>query len=182
MRFNDGAADGQSHAGPMKLRGKERIEDLVRLLRGKPYAGIADGHHKSLVFRSLRFDDELARPIHIFHRIDAVTDEVHHDLLQLHAISHDLGKVRRQVPADRYGVSRHLAAQEDDHLSNNFVYIQQLPLRSTLLEEQADPTDDFRCTRSIFHDFHRSLARLFEIWGVASEPAQAGIGVGDSGG
>src|SRR6266849_81137 len=26
VRFNDGAADGQSHTGSMKLRGKERIE------------------------------------------------------------------------------------------------------------------------------------------------------------
>jgi hypothetical protein len=26
------------------------------------------------------------------HRIDAVSNQVHHDLLQLHAISHDLGK------------------------------------------------------------------------------------------
>ena len=75
-----------------------------------------------------------------------------------------------------------LAAQQDDHLSNNFVYIHQLPLRSTLLEEQADPADDFRRTRSVLHDSHGSRARLFEIWGVAREPAQAGVGVGDSGG
>jgi hypothetical protein len=60
--------------------------------------------------------------------------------------------------------------QENDHLSNDFVYIQQLPFRSTLLEEQADAADDFRRTR------------LFEIWGLGGEPAQAGIGVGDGGG
>jgi len=96
MRCNDGTTDGQSHTGPVSLRGKKRIEDLVRLLRGQPYAGIADGDHKLLVFRSPRLDGKLARPIHILHRINAVTDEVHHDLLQLHAISHDLGKICRQ--------------------------------------------------------------------------------------
>src|SRR6202045_775579 len=96
MRFNDGAADGQSHTDPMKLRGKEGIEDLVRLY-WQPHAGIADGHHKLPLFRSLRLDGELARPIQVLHRIDAVTDEVHHDLLQLHAISHDLGKICRQL-------------------------------------------------------------------------------------
>src|SRR5882672_4312713 len=31
MRFDDRAADGQPHAGPVRLRGKERVEDLVRL-------------------------------------------------------------------------------------------------------------------------------------------------------
>src|ERR1700682_705072 len=50
MRFNDGAADRQSHTRPMKLRAHEGIEDLVRLLRRQPDAGIADGHHKMLVF------------------------------------------------------------------------------------------------------------------------------------
>jgi hypothetical protein len=100
MRFNDGAADGQSHTDPMRLCGKERIEDLVRLLRGQTYAGIADAHHKLPVFRSLRPDGELARPFLILHRIDAVNDEVHHDLLQLHAISHDLGKICRQIRPD----------------------------------------------------------------------------------
>src|SRR5260221_1186892 len=65
--------------------------------------------------------------------------------------------------------------------SNNSVYINQLPLWSTLLEEQPDPADDFRRTRSVFHDSHGTLARLFEIWVGASEPIQAGIGVGNGG-
>ena len=53
---------------------------------------------------------------------------------------------------------------------------------STLLEEQADPADDFRRTRCVFHDSRRSLARLFHIRMIARKPAQAGIGIGDSGG
>src|SRR5256885_3112152 len=46
VRFNDGAADGQSHTGSMRLRRKECIEDLVRLLQGQPRAGIADAHRE----------------------------------------------------------------------------------------------------------------------------------------
>ena len=33
VRFNNGAADPQSHARAVSLGGKERIKDLVRLLR-----------------------------------------------------------------------------------------------------------------------------------------------------
>src|SRR3979411_412313 len=102
MRCNDRAADGQSHTSPVNLRGKKRIEDLLPLLRGQPYTGIADGDHKLLVFRSPRLDGKLARPIHIVHRINAVTDEVHYDLLQLHAISHDPGKIRRKLRENYY--------------------------------------------------------------------------------
>jgi hypothetical protein len=32
MRFDDGAADAKSHAGPVGLGSKEGIEDLLRLL------------------------------------------------------------------------------------------------------------------------------------------------------
>jgi len=42
MRFNDGAADGQSHTGPFKLRRKERLEDLVGLLHGQTRASVAE--------------------------------------------------------------------------------------------------------------------------------------------
>ena len=51
MRLNDGLADAKPHAGAVRLGGKKRIEDLFRLLRGKPYAGIGDGYLKLLVFR-----------------------------------------------------------------------------------------------------------------------------------
>ncbi len=79
-------------------------------------------------------------------------------------------------------MSRYLAAQEGNHLSNYFVYINRLPLRRTLLEELADPADDFGRTLCVFHDTQRRRARLFEIRRVASEPAQARVGVGGRGG
>ncbi len=34
----------------------------------------------------------------------------------------------------------------------------------------------------VFDNSHRRGARLFDVWGVARQPAQAGIGVGDGGG
>src|ERR1700674_5673915 len=90
VRFNNGAADAKSHARAVSLGGKERIKDLVRLLRWKPHARIADRDQHVTILAELRLDGELARPIHILHRIDAVYHEVHQHLLQLHAISRDL--------------------------------------------------------------------------------------------
>src|SRR5882672_447299 len=91
------------------------------------------------------------------------------------------GKLCRELRPDGYVVSCRLAAQEDDHLSNDFVYIHQLPFWITLLEEQPNPADDFRRTHSVFRASHGSRARFFHIWGVARQPANAGIGVGDGG-
>src|SRR2546422_10491649 len=61
MRLNYRPADGESHTRAVRLGGKERLKDLVRLLRGQTHSSIADGHHNLLVFRSLRFDIELPR-------------------------------------------------------------------------------------------------------------------------
>src|SRR5438046_9484374 len=70
MRFHDGAANAKSHTGAVGFGSKESIEDLVRLLRGKPYTGVTDRDQKLLVFRSLRPDGELPRPILVLHRFD----------------------------------------------------------------------------------------------------------------
>src|SRR5438552_15751172 len=84
MRFNDGAADPKSHAGPMRFRGKERIKDLVRLLRRQAYAGIADPHHGLLTPRALRFDGQLACTVSHFHSLDAIAPDVHAHLTPVH--------------------------------------------------------------------------------------------------
>src|ERR1700674_3905654 len=179
MRFNDRAADPKSHPGAVSLGGKEGIENLVRLLRGQPHTGIANRHHYLFAIGTPRVDGKLARPIHIFHRVDAIHHEVHHDLLQLHTVCHYPRKRLRQLRPYCYGLPRYLVAQEDDHLPNEFVYVNQLPLRNALLEYQADSGDDFRRTGCVFDDSRRSLTRFFQIGLIAREPAQAGISVGD---
>src|SRR5260370_15142575 len=180
VRLDDGPADAKPHAGPVRLGSKESIEDLFLLLWRQPYAVVTDGHNNFLAFRSLRPDVELALPIRILHRFDAVDHEVHQHLLQLHAVGHDLGKICGEVHPDYYVVSPGLGAQKNDHLANNVVYVHELPLRSTFLEELADPADDFPRALCVFHDSHGSRARLFDVWSVAREPAQARISVGAS--
>jgi len=182
MRFHDGAADPKSHASAVRLRSKERIKDLVRLLKRKPKAGITNRHHKFLVLPSLRLDAQFARPIHIPHRIDAVNHQIHQHLLQLDSISHDPGNICLQLCPERHGVPRCFTAQEDDHLANDFVYINQLSLRRSLLEELADSIDDVGGSGCILDDSRRSLACFFHIGWIARKPSQARIAVGDGGG
>src|SRR5882724_6956667 len=91
MRFNDRAADRQSHAGPMKLGSKERIEDLIRLLRGQPHSDIANGDQQFTLLSLLRLDRKFPSGVHFLHSIDAIKYEIHEDLLQLHTISRHLG-------------------------------------------------------------------------------------------
>jgi hypothetical protein len=54
-----------------------------------------------VVFRSLRLDRELARSVHVLHRIDPIDHKVHEHLLQLHAIPHDLGNIFCELRSPR---------------------------------------------------------------------------------
>ena len=96
----------------------------------------------SLVLGLLRPDDQLPYSINIFHRFDAVDDEIHRDLLQLHAISDDLRKVGRQFRPHRYVVSHCLVAQKCNRFRNNLIYIKSLLFRGALLELGADPGEN----------------------------------------
>ena len=57
MRFDKGAADAESHAGPIGLGSKEIIEDLLRLRRGEPTPVLLTDTITLLVLRWLRVDD-----------------------------------------------------------------------------------------------------------------------------
>ena len=94
MRFNNGAADPESHAGAVSLCGKKGIKDLVRVLWREPHACIGDRDQHLTILTALRLDDQPACPISMLHRVDAVYDEIHQHLLQFHTISYHLRKVR----------------------------------------------------------------------------------------
>src|SRR5216683_959367 len=70
MRLNDRSTDGQPHAGPVNLGGKECLEDL------------------------------LASASRSFHGIDPVEHKVHENLLQLDTVGHDLGKILSKLDTD----------------------------------------------------------------------------------
>ena len=120
----------------------EWVEYLFRQLGRKPRSGIAEGQKNLFVFTLPRRDDYLPRSIDVFHRFDAVDDQVHDDLLQLHAIPDDAGQIGRQFRPGRYVVASRLAAQEGDGLPNDLVYINKLPLRRALLELRANSSDN----------------------------------------
>ncbi|TMA31536.1 MAG: amino acid permease, partial [Deltaproteobacteria bacterium] len=72
MRFDDRAADGQAHAGAVRLGGEEGIEDLGRLLRGQSDAGIADRDQQLTIPGSFRSDDQFTFPARVLDRVDRI--------------------------------------------------------------------------------------------------------------
>src|ERR1700730_5977412 len=122
MRLNDLPTDWQPHNKPAILGHKECPEDLVRVFGGQSHAGIAD-RDQQLTIIGFRLDGKLTSAIRSLHGIDAVEHEVHENLLELHTVCHDLGKILGKLGADRDRVAVRLAAQQNNHFSNEFIYI-----------------------------------------------------------
>src|SRR5947208_516522 len=85
------AADAKPHAGAVRFRREERVEDLIRDVRQKPHARITNRNKNLLVLGSLHPDEDLSRTLDVLHRFDAIDEQIHRDLLQLHAIPQDRG-------------------------------------------------------------------------------------------
>src|SRR5467141_4618706 len=150
MRLNDRPTDGQPHTSPVILGRKECREDLVRLLRGQSHTGIAD-RDQQLTIADFRLDSKLTSATRFLHGVDAVEHEVHENLLQLHTVCDDLGKILGKLGADGDRVAAGLAAQQDNHFSNEFIYINRFALRFALLEQRADSANDISRARYVFH-------------------------------
>src|SRR5207247_993740 len=150
MRFDDGSADGQSHSCALRFGREEGIEDLLRLFRLQSHARIADRDQELTIVVLLRLDRKFTSSAHVLHGFDAIEHEVHQYLLQLHTVRHDLGKIVGKLATDRNRIPARLTAEQDNHFSNELIYIDQLVLQSALLEQQADAANDVGCAHYVF--------------------------------
>src|SRR6266403_1331470 len=152
MRLDNRAADWESHTGTVSFRGEERAEDLFGLQRRQSDAGIANRDQQLAILDWLRAYRKFTIGAYVLHGVDAIEHQVHEYLLQLDAVCHDLGKILGDVAADRNRVPGGLVAQQDNHFTNDFIHINQLPLQSALLEQQADSANDLGRARYVCHD------------------------------
>src|ERR1700720_2448714 len=99
MRLNDRPTDRQGHTSPVILGSKECFENLVRLTWGQSHTGIVD-RDQHLTVVGFRLDGKLTSATHFLHGIDAIEHEIHENLLKLHTVCHDLGKILGKLGAD----------------------------------------------------------------------------------
>ncbi len=79
--LDDAVDDRQPEAGALLLRGEERVEDLLQVLRRDPRAGVLERHlDPAPVLDERGLDDERAAPRH---RLAGVHDDVHERLPEL---------------------------------------------------------------------------------------------------
>jgi hypothetical protein len=107
--LDDRAADRQSHAGALRLGAETPLEDLISVFARQPGSRVAHGDGEVAIGRNARRDGHFsARGLH---SLDALENEVHQHLPELHEVDCDEGRIRRQVRAKRYRAFGRLAAQ-----------------------------------------------------------------------
>src|ERR1700722_10025004 len=143
MRLHNGTADGQPHAAPLRLGGKERRKDLIVFRRWQPHASVTD---RELELTVLLFRLHRKLSAGVLHRLNPNEHEVHEHLLQLYTVCHDFGQLGRKVRAHRNRVSRGLAFQQREHFVNNSVHVDQLTLWRRFSVERTYTVDDLSRT------------------------------------
>src|SRR5882724_538209 len=111
MRLDNRAADWESHAGTVSLRGEERAEDLLGLLQRQSDASIADRDHHLAILDSLRPYRKFTCGTYVLHGVEAIEHQVHEYLLQLDTVCHNPGNILCEVGAHRNRVPGGLVAQ-----------------------------------------------------------------------
>src|SRR5512143_2980547 len=99
--LDDGVDDGKPEAGPLRLRGEERVEDVVHHVVGDPASGVAHLEHHAgpLLGKGGACSDREGAASS--HRLDGVGDEVPQHLPQLVRIHGDDGEIGEKVDHGR---------------------------------------------------------------------------------
>jgi hypothetical protein len=99
-----------------------------------------------------RSDREVPYHICLIDGIDSVAHQVYKDLLQLHAVRHYMGQLRREIGVNRNRMLSSLAAHQADDFPNHFIHIDPFSLLFSLLKQNANSSDDVRSSGYILND------------------------------
>ena len=112
MRFDYGAADGQSHSDTFWFGREKGRKQLGRFLGVDSRAGVGDGHQNLTGFRKLRLNHQ--PPGLVFetsHGLRGIDRKVQDHLLQLNPIAERGWKIRGKFGVQRDTFSLHFAAE-----------------------------------------------------------------------
>src|SRR6202041_3590327 len=124
MSFNDGVTDCQPHSHALGLRGEEAFEDAVAVCRVKTNTGIRHVDDDVALIVELRTDGQDTWAVSDrTHPVDALYDEVEHDLLQLNPVRHDGRKLGTQAGLDGDAVSLQLGTGKRQPLRDRVIDI-----------------------------------------------------------
>ncbi len=169
MRFDDGAADREPQAHPLRLGRHERLEDALQVLGPNTRAAVGDGHDHARALPAAAAHSELSLRLGPGHGVAAVDEEIQQHLLQLDPIARHGGKLRREVNAYADLTVDEVATHEREYLLDHLVHVDRLVLRFFLPQHGAQPRDDRAGPLVARDDVGEDLRDLIELRRVAGK-------------
>ena len=140
VSLDDGAADREPHAQTVRLRGEERLEDAVDVVRGDALARVVHGQLDVRRRRDHRpHGDPSGRPTG--GRGDGVGEQVQDHLLDLHVIAKGDRQRRRREELDGDAVEQGVVRDEADRVRDQVIERYRQPHEVGLLEQPPRTAD-----------------------------------------
>ena len=114
------------------------------------------------------------------HRLHGVDDQVENHLLELNPISLNERQALCELRPHRDAVLHCFATGQGDNLEDSVVDRNAVLPWRRFPDQRTDPTDDLARSFSVLLDITERLLGFLEIWPLRAQPAQTGLGIGDS--
>src|SRR5215510_13237538 len=122
--FDDGAADGKSHAKPVALGGVKRLKDLIELVPAQARSTVTHRHlcHACAVLLRLQHNSTLVHRT-VLHRVKRIEQQIEDDLLQLYPVAlhcRQVWKFEIEIDVEQGGV----AVDQSSNIADHFLEVE----------------------------------------------------------
>ena len=145
----------------MLLGREEGLEHVFQLPLRNTGALVRDGHHHRVAVcpsggdRRLTF---LTGPL--AHRVTGVEEQVHQDLLELHAVGRDSRQDRREPGVHQHLALDQLAVHQPEDLPHDLVDVERLELQFPALQQRMQPADHLAGAPVVGDDVFEDVAHF----------------------
>ena len=133
MCLNDGTANRQPHTQTIRFAGKKSCEEFRYVFFGNTAPGIFHFHHNRTGIFTQCVDSYFMVSLGVLQSIEAITDKIQEDLLQLYLVATNKRKAAIKLYLSQIVPYGGVGSDERNSCCNNGIDIQRLHLRFTFL-------------------------------------------------
>ena len=182
MGGEEGLAETEAEAETVDFCGKERLEDLLELVRGNSWAGVVDADMDVEVGEESGSNDDFFGGGLFGHGVAGIGEEVEEDLGELDAVAGDGGEIFGEVSFDDGVGVAEIGLEKAESGEEDVVDLEGLELGRAFFEEGAEVLDYRTGVMIGGDDILEGFGEFGAIGVRLSEETLGGLGVAEDDG